>query len=188
MELVITIMSNIVIGILQSLVGFLAYLYMIPFVFLIKWDKEPTYAFRTGPTPFDPSLCIRGDLPDWLKWAQTGDSRISGYYEPQILAAYGNGSYWRRLWAAYLWLGVRNRAQGLAFKFGKPAVGYIPNPYDSREDLSLWDLNKMYFYREEDKVWKQIRTFLGIRFEYGNQVYKTEDGFVAVNLFTLRKA
>ena len=184
-------MTQIIIGVLQGLIGLLAPLYMLVFVWFTKYDKEPSYVTPEGPIPSDTSFCIRGDLPGWLKWAQTMDSRCNGYYEPSVLAYYGNGSYLRRQFATYMWLGHRNRAQGLAAMFGKKAVGYIPNPFDPNEDRTLWrqDGNVLEFYRETDGVYRKFRKIAGNPYwAWGYEVYRLRDGtFWAVNQVTIKK-
>jgi hypothetical protein len=186
-------MKQILIGLWQVFVGFWAWLYMIPICLLIKWDKEPSYANGVGPTKTDSSFCIRGDLPSVFKELQTMDSRCSGYYEAPILRAYGDGSWLRRTWAAYLWLGHRNRAQGLAALRGKPAVDFIgdplsDNPYEDKRGWVETKPRNWSFTREADGTWRKYCPFFWSKTRYwvwGWEVYKKQDGsFWAVNQIT----
>lgn len=171
-------------GLLVTLFGFLAPLYMLVLVWFIRWDKAATYANSRGPDEFDSSLIIRGDLPGIFKWAQTGDCRFPmGAYEPAEFAIYQK---YGKMIASYHWCGWRNRAQGLSFMLGKPAIGHIPDPNDKTVDQTGWNGN--HFERSEDGVWKHLINCGFFRLEVGNQVYRKTDGsFVAVPLFTARK-
>ena len=160
---------------------------MLVLIWFIRWDPLPTPA----DDPFDPSVTTRGDLPKWLRWAQTMDQRYpGGLYEPAIMAALGNGEHWRRLWTSYLWTGHRNRAMGLAYMLGKPALDYIPDPWSTDRDRTGWvlDKNTWTFTRESDQVWKKVRMYNKFHVHTGYQVYRLANGtFWAVNLFTIRK-
>lgn len=161
---------------------------MLLLVWLIRWDDHPTPAAD----PYDPSVTVRGDLPRLFRWAQTMDQRYpGGLYEPAIMAALGNGGYWRRLWTSYLWTGHRNRAQGLVCWFGKPATDYIVDPWATDRDTTGWvrDGNTWHFERESDRVWKTIKMIGVIHISFGFQVYRLADAsFWAVPLFTIRKS
>ena len=172
------------IGLLCTLVGLLAPLYMLLLVWLIRWDDQPTPA----DDPWDVSVTVRGDLPRWLRWAQTMDQRFpGGLYEPAIMAALGNGGYWRRIWTSYLWTGHRNRAMGLAYLCGKPALDYIPDPWSTDRDRTGWTQTGNVWRFERSDVWKQIRMLGRFHIHTGFQVYRLADGsFWAVNLFTIR--
>lgn len=175
-----------IIGLICTLIGLLAPLYMMLLVWLIRWDEQPTPA----DDPWDVSVTVRGDLPRWLRWAQTMDQRYpGGLYEPAMMAALGNGGYWRRLWTSYLWTGHRNRAMGLAYLCGKPAIDYIPDPWSTDRDTTGWvqDGNVWRFDRPSDAVWKNIRVIGSFQIHTGHQVYRLADGsFHAVPLFTIR--
>jgi hypothetical protein len=174
------------IGFLVTLFGLTAPVYMLFLLPFIRWDNEKTYAKPSGADdPFDSSLVIRGDLPSWLKWAQTGDSRFpAGMYEPAMRESLGDGSLLRRLWTSYQWCGLRNRAQGLAFMLGKPAVWYVPGE-DEIVQTNYW--SNHHFDRPTDGVWKHIHKIGNLAVSTGWQVYRKNDGaFWAVPLFTIR--
>lgn len=172
-------LKAIILGLLPTLLGLLAPLYMLPMVFLIRWDSTPTPSGSAD----DTSMIIRGDLPAWLSWAQTMDCRFpAGMYEPAMFKALGNGSYWRRLWTSYLWCGHRNRAQGLAGMLGRPTSDYIPNIDDPAADHSCWTVNGIVRRFERGEVWQTQRKLGAVRLIYGYEVYQLRDGrFWAVN-------
>lgn len=186
-------MKQIWIGILQALIGFCAPIYMLFLVWFAKYDTEPSYVTDDGPIPSDSTFCIRGDMPGWLKWTQTMDSRLNGYYEATMLRYYGNGSYLRRQFCTYMWLGHRNRAQGLAAKWGKKAIGFIPNPFsdDPNESKEFWTKTDKgwEFYRAEDDVYRKFKKLAGNYYwAWGYEVYRLRDGtFWAVNQITIKK-
>ncbi len=179
-------------GIIQTLIGLLAPIYMLVFVWFIKWDSSPSYRNNTQ-TDWDPSFIRRGDLPKFLQWAQTMDERFpGGMYEPTITSMYGSGSYLRALFTSYMWAGHRNRAHGLAFNWGKSAVGYIPDPFDLSEsnDRTGWHQieNGWCFRRAEDGVWRKYSKLGPLWVVTGYEVYRLQDGtFWAVNQFTLKR-
>ena len=179
-------------GIVQTLIGLLAPIYMLVLVWFIKWDKTPSYRTADGPTDWDPSFIIRGDLPQALQWAQTMDERFpGGMYEPTITKMYGNGSPLRALFTSYMWAGHRNRAHGLAFNWGKRAVGYIADPFDLSEsnDRTGWvELDDgWHFSRTSDGVWRNYKSLGPFWVVTGYEVYRLRDGtFWAVNQFTLK--
>jgi len=177
-------------GLLCGAVGLLAPIYMALFVWLIKWDSEPSYVPGKGATdPFDPSFAIRGDLPGWLRWAQTCDSRFSGMYEAAITKAYGDGSYLRRTWAAYLWCGFRNRAQGLAAMLGHQTTWYIPTPFSTSEDRTGWTQGGGVWTFQRGADWQQWRKLGPVYLITGHQVYRLQDGtFLAVPVCTFKLA
>lgn len=177
-------MKQIIIGLFQTLFGLLAPLYMIPLVFLIRWDKDVSGSGSLD----DPSMIVRGDLPNAFKWAQTMDCRFpAGMYELAMVKALGNGSYWRRLWTAYLWCGLRNRAQGLAYKLGKATNDWIPDPYDIRR--TEWVKSGSVMRYSRDDVWQTWRKIGPVWIVYGWQVYQLRDGsFWAVNHFSAKSA
>lgn len=188
-------MKQLLIGIFQTLFGLLAPIYMLFLVWFIKWDKTATYVNGTtsNPPADDPSLIKRGDLPKFLRWAQTMDMRYpAGMYEPAMREAYGNGSYARALWTSYLWTGHRNRAQGLAYMLGKPADKYIPDPFDTNpnNDRTGWIQtgNTWHFTRESDGMVRTYKKVGPIYLVWGYEVYRLSDGtFWAVNQFTIKK-
>lgn len=174
-----------------TLVGLLAPVYMLAFVWLIRWDATPSYADGKGPTQWDNSYIKRGDLPRWLRWAQTIDMRYpGGLYEPAIAAAYGAGPYWRQLWASYLWTGIRNRAHGLAAMLGKRSTDYIPDPFSADRDRTGWSNagNVWTFTRPADGVTQTWRKLGPLYLVSGHQTYRLADGtFWAVPVVTLKR-
>ena len=177
-------------AVFTTLVGFLAPVYMLLFIWLIRWDSVPTWATDKGASDeYDPSFVVRGDLPGWLSWAQTMDARFpGGVYEPQIKAIVGGGALWRRLLASYVWCGLRNRAQGLAFAFGHQTTDYIPDPFSTDRDRSNWIAGDgvWTFVRGADRqVWMK---FWWGHLITGHQVYRLQDGrFWAVPVFTVKR-
>ena len=156
-----------IIGLLLSLVSsVLAPILMIPAVFLIKWDTEPSNgSYGQNPT-------IRGDLPAWLSWLSTPDERFpGGLYEPTVLArleAHG------KLWCSYVWAGWRNQMIGLAYALGKPANDYCP------DNSGFWS---------DGNIWRLSIPLGPVRFITGYKVYRNTDGtFHAVPVTTLKKS
>ena len=186
-------MKQFFIGFFQSAIGLLAPFYMLLLVWFIKWDSVATYVNGSTdtPDPSDDSLIVRGDLPEFLKWAQTMDMRFpGGMYEPTVKSMYGNGSYLRKMFVSYYWAGHRNRAQGLAMMLGKPAADWIPNQFDPRPgyDKTGWtqDGDNWYFKREADGIFRNFKKVGPIYLVYGYEVYRLSNGkFWAVNQFTI---
>lgn len=91
---------------------------VLPFILLFaRWDEEFYYDQRGH------VLVRRGDLPSWASWFSTPDERLPGNPgEPGLLTAllWGGESL-----AAWVWLGVRNRGHGVAFKWAVK----IPGPW-----------------------------------------------------------
>ena len=154
-------------GLLCALVGLLAPVYMLVLVFFIKKDAVAT---KSGSTD-DSSYIIRGDLPRWARWAQTMDCRFpGGMYEDSVRESYSKGF----LWCSYVWAGLRNRAQGLAYALGKPAVDFLPSYIG-------------FFKREFDSVWQRHVNLGFVTLTLGWEVYRLRDGsFWAVPIFTGR--
>jgi len=176
-------MNTIFIGIVQTLIGFLAPIYMVPLVFLIRWDSFKTASGSAD----DPSFIVRGDLPGWARWAQTMDCRFpGGMYEKAITESLGDGGYWRRLWTSYQWCGLRNRAQGLAYSWGKSADGWIPDPFSER--FAEWRVSGQVMRYEREGIWQAWRKVGPVWLVYGWQVYRLRDGtFWAVNHFSAKR-
>lgn len=176
-----------------TLIGLLAPIYMLFFAFLIKWDKEKTYADNStgAEDQYDPSFIIRGDLPKFLQWAQTIDCRFpGGVYEQRVKKQLGdNPGFWRRYWTSYMWAGHSNRAHGLAAKFSIDAVADTTDPYDPVADHSNWvsDGNTWKFTNENDGVWQTRKPFLGGQLIYGYSVYRVRDKLVALPVFTWKR-
>jgi hypothetical protein len=179
-------------GLLITLFGLTAPIYMLLLVWFIRWDKEGSYVTHDESLQDDHSYVIRGDLPGFLRWAQTMDSRFpAGMYEAAMVASLGNESYLRRIWTSYQWCGLRNRAQGLSASFGKRSVGYISNPSDPNNRDQWWSKYEGFIWkydRPEDGTWKRIVNLGPIAVTLGWQVYRLRDGnFWAVPVFTARK-
>lgn len=157
-------------AIVQTLVGFLAPIYMI---FLLPFINKD------------------GNLPKWAQWAQTMDCPFpGGLYEPTMKTIYDKFGFYT---ASYYWAGWRNRAHGLAYIWGKPAVDYIPNPFSTDRDRSGW--HNLFFWRKDDDVWQQwvrapLLSFLLRKDVYevdGFEVWKLQDGtFRAGHILTLK--
>jgi hypothetical protein len=185
-----------------TFVGFFAPIYMLFFAFLIKWDKEKTYADNsTGADDvYDPSFIIRGDLPEVLRWAQTIDCRFpGGVYEKRVKKQLGNNpGFWRRYWTSYMWAGHSNRAHGLASKFSIDAVADTTDPFDPVVDHSNWEVhekvlkNWVYeksweFTNKNDGVWQTRRPFFGGQLIYGYSIYQVHGKLVALPVFTWKR-
>jgi len=178
------------IGLLCTLVGLTAPVYMAVLVWFIRWDKGQTYASPEGPTVFDSSCTVRGDLPWIFGWAQTIDMRFpGGLYEPTMRNALGNGGYFRRLWASYIWAGHRNRAHGLTAYFGHETTDYIPDPFSTDRDRSAWVRGGNVWTFKRGADWQRWRKIGSVFLITGFQVYKLLDGrFMALPVCTLKKA
>lgn len=75
--------------------------------------------------------CHRGDLPAWAHWYQTPDERLpGGTYEPTVLSVYKTFGKWV---TSFYWLVLRNRLQGLAWRFRRPMV----TPWELRDGLQV---------------------------------------------------
>jgi len=153
-------------GLFAALFGLLCpvlVLFTIPF---IKWDKLPSSG------SWGTHYTIRGDLPNWLSWFSTPDERLpGGLYErtvEEVFTKYG------KTVCSYYWLGLRNRAMGLAVFLGKPTTDYIPE-----EPMGFW---------ERDDIWRYAKKLGKLKFVTGYQVYrKLDKSFVAVPVFTLKR-
>jgi hypothetical protein len=162
---------------LVTLIGLLMPILMIPLVFLIRWDDKPTYV-RKFDDAFDQSFVRRGDLPWWLSWVATIDSRYpGGLYEPTMSRAVGSGGYLRRLWASYIWTGHRNRLHGMAAYFGCRAECDMKDPYDLNNWvdgkpalLPDWEQSGNTWRYERGDVWQNMRKITG------HQTYRLNDG------------
>ena len=77
-------------------------------------------------------------LPRWLAWYETPDELLpGGMYEPTVRGWYQSAGPYA---CSVLWL-LRNRLYGLAWRFGRPAGGYldpIPGAVATRGDLWRW--------------------------------------------------
>jgi hypothetical protein len=187
-------MKTIFLAIVQTLVGFLAPIYMLFICIfgMISWDKEPSYiSDKDGVNPDDRSFIKRGKIRfNFLKWMETPDMPLpGGMYEPTVEKVYGDGGWLRATFTAYIWLGLRNRAHGLAAKWGHPTIDYIANPFSTDRSLEGWTLdnNTYRFKRGEDwQVWLPIG--LGIFMVYGFESHRMPNGtFVSYNHFTFKK-
>jgi hypothetical protein len=187
-------MKTIFLAVLQTLIGFLAPVYML-FICafgLIKWNEEPSYVSDKGADdPHDNSFIRRGRVRfNFLKWVETPDMPLpGGMYEPTVKNLYGEGSLLKALLTSYVWLGLRNRAHGLAAMWGHATTDYIPNPFSTDRSLENWTIeNETHiFKRDEDwQVWKPI--FLGFYMVYGFESHRKLDGtFVSYNHFTFKR-
>lgn len=175
-------------AVIVTILGLLMPVLMIPLVFLIRWDIWPSYVRRPD-DQFDKSFVKRGDLPSWLSWVATIDSRYpGGLYEPTMARAVGDGGYWRRLWASYIWTGHRNRLHGMAAYFGRKAANDMKDPYDlnnwkggvgGHPDLPGWTERSNGTWDYEDPatgVWQTIIKCPGFCVIVGHQTYQLENG------------
>lgn len=141
----------------------------------IKWDANATPdSKRTSG-----SETVRGDLPAWLSWLTTPDERLpGGTYEATVKRLLDRlGKYA----TAYYWIGVRNRAHGLAYLFRKP----MTNHFNAMTDYK--DLNGLL---ERDGVW---RFYWGLPFGFcfvaGYRSYHSDAlGYYGTPVFTIKRA
>ena len=84
--------------------------------------------FSTGVTdnvnPKNQLVVPRRKLPDMFKWLETPDEKLpGGMYESTVADIYDK---WGWFIASWYWLGFRNVAHHIAWKFlGKPATNYM---------------------------------------------------------------
>jgi len=84
----------------------------------------------------DELIVDRQRLPDWLWWWQTPDELLpGGLYERTVRNWY---IVWGEYYCCVRWL-LRNRLYGLAWRFGRPADGYLdPVPGQIVRRGALW--------------------------------------------------
>lgn len=119
------------VGFVLALVSLIVPPLVLPFLmWFARWDRDITRDID-GRFPL-----IRGDLPRWLAWFETPDERLpGGLYEPTVEKVY---VVWGKWVCTYYWLGLRNRAFGLARAIGKPTTDYIPEGYGFWERGDVW--------------------------------------------------
>lgn len=119
------------VGFVLALVSLIVPPLALPFLmWFARWDGAVTRDLD-GRFPI-----IRGDLPRWLAWFETPDERLpGGLYEPTVEKVY---VVWGKWGCTYYWLGLRNRAFGLARAIGKATTDYIPEGYGFWERGDIW--------------------------------------------------
>lgn len=133
-------LKPIVLALFITLMSLLvAPLLMIPAMFLIKWDKEPSGG---GDGAY---VTTRGNLPWWLSWFETPDERLpGGLYEHAVQQWFEFGDRihlgFGKYLASYHWLGLRNRAMGLAAWLGTETTDYFTEEPGMQHRGDLWKL------------------------------------------------
>lgn len=126
-------------ALLGHLVALLAPFVCIVAVPLIRWDRQLSKG------SFDQVPAVRGDLPAWASWFDTPDERMPGN-----LAEPGQFDVWVKCgkeWAAWNWVGLRNRGHGFAFRYAQalPEGPWPGEPGYYETSNGLWWLRKPIF-------------------------------------------
>lgn len=161
-------MKPILQAIVVFIVSLLAPLAVLVALFGVKREAQASIDPHTG-------LAIRiGYLPRWAAWwADPIEPLPGGLYEPTQLRIYKLLKFYG---AAYYWLGLRNRAHGLAMRFQKPMTGYF---YLEASDGM----------HRRDGVWQYYKGLGPLCFVAGYRAYHTPAlGYYGTPVFTLKRA